>query len=62
MTLETMLAQRLDLARARYQAAMTAAQRCTQADDIASLACRAKAAYAVVQELEDFRFETLGER
>lgn len=62
MTIETMLAQRLELARARYQVALSAAQRCTQADDIATLACCAKAAYAVVQELEDFRFEALGER
>lgn len=57
-----MLAQRLELARARLSVAMGKARECNHPDDIATLAARAKAAHAVVQELEDFRFEALGER
>lgn len=57
-----MIAQRLELARARYQRALAMTQACQHADDIVTLAARAKCAYAVVQELEDFRFEVLGER
>ena len=62
MTIETMLAQRLERALARYRSALAMAQKCQHADDIVTLAARAKCAYTVVQELEDFRFEVLGER
>lgn len=61
MHAETMLAQRLELARARYGVAMGRVRECSQADDIAALAGRAKAAYAVVQELEDILFEYRGD-
>lgn len=57
---ETLVSSHLDRARARLARHLELAHACTHADDIVTHAASAKAAGAVVDALEDLRFELLG--